>query len=221
MNSKIISFSLWGDKPMYTAGAIENIQLARELYPDWTCRFYVDLSVPKEITEKILEQNGEVWQITDKKGLFWGMFWRFFANDDPDMDVFISRDCDSRLSERERVAVQQWEDSDKLFHTMHDHYAHRSVPVLGGMWGAKRGCINNMREKVRGWRKYHAKGIDQTFLWNEIWNDVKATSINHSSLDNKYNIWAETIPFPEHKASRFGVKYVGEIFDEKNQPVPA
>jgi len=35
---KIISFSLWGDNPIYTQGAIRNAELAKEVYPDWVCR---------------------------------------------------------------------------------------------------------------------------------------------------------------------------------------
>ena len=39
---KIIAFSLWGDQPKYTVGAIKNADLAKEIYPDWTCRFISD-----------------------------------------------------------------------------------------------------------------------------------------------------------------------------------
>ena len=49
---KIISFSLWGDNPKYTNGAIENADLALEVYPNWICRFYVGTSTPKEIVEE-------------------------------------------------------------------------------------------------------------------------------------------------------------------------
>ena len=52
---KIISFSLWGDKAMYTVGAILNAQLAQEHFPEWTCVFYYDKTVPG-IYIKALEQ---------------------------------------------------------------------------------------------------------------------------------------------------------------------
>ncbi|MDP1883493.1 MAG: hypothetical protein Q8K88_11520, partial [Bradyrhizobium sp.] len=39
---KVISFSLWGPKLFYTYGAMINLVLCRMIYPDWTCRFYVD-----------------------------------------------------------------------------------------------------------------------------------------------------------------------------------
>jgi len=43
----IISFSLWGNDPMYWKGAVKNIKLAKELYPGFICRFYVDKNCEK------------------------------------------------------------------------------------------------------------------------------------------------------------------------------
>lgn len=69
---KTISFSLWGNKPMYTFGALENIRLAKIIYPDWKCRFYVDDSVDKEVIRSILLAGGDVFKITENRGPFWG-----------------------------------------------------------------------------------------------------------------------------------------------------
>jgi len=216
MGKKVISFSLWGNKPMYTFGALENIRLAKSIYPDWRCRFYVDDSVEKEIVKKILSMGGDVFKINDPRGPFWGAFWRFFANDDPAVDVFISRDCDSRLSNREKVCVDEWIASDKCFHTMHDNKGHISVPILGGMWGAKKGCIKDMVSKIVNWGRYGLKEDDQTFLREVIWADVRDRSIGHSSLKH---VWANSVPFPEYKDSEIKVNYVGEIYDENNNAV--
>ena len=46
---KLITFSLWGQNPKYLIGAIRNAELAKKIYPDWTCRFYVAKSVPSQI----------------------------------------------------------------------------------------------------------------------------------------------------------------------------
>ena len=43
-----------------------------------------------------------------------------------------------RLSNREKAAVDQWLETPKHFHFMHDHPLHRVV-VLGGMWGVSLG----------------------------------------------------------------------------------
>ena len=210
---KIISFSLWGNKPMYTSGALENIKLAKTIYPDWTCRFYVDNTVPQEFKTKIKDNSGEIIEIDSNKGDFWGMFWRFMAIDDANCEVMISRDCDSRLSLREKAAVDEWLDSDFLFHTMHDHPHHVPEPILGGMWGAKKGSIVNICDKIEKWGQYHRKSIDQDFLHYIVWDSVKNQTMSHSSIHNR---WHNYIPFPKHGEMSFGGLFVGQVFNENN-----
>ena len=53
MSKKIISYSLWGNEPMYTIGAIRNAELAKEIYPDWVCRFYIGDDVEDGIVGKL------------------------------------------------------------------------------------------------------------------------------------------------------------------------
>jgi hypothetical protein len=213
----IISFSLWGNKPMYCVGAIENIKLAQEIYPGWRCRFYVDDSVPADTIRKIQAMKADIFFVSEHRGPFYGMFWRFLTVDDSNVDVCISRDCDSRLNYREKVAVDEWLASDKGIHTMHDHNGHRGVPMLGGAWGAKKGVIKNMGPKVDKWGRYDKKGIDQVFLQIAIWPFVKDNCLRH---DNGFETRYGAIkPFPKHEPLKFGGGYVGEIFDENNKPV--
>jgi tetratricopeptide (TPR) repeat protein len=44
--SNVISFSLWGTAPCYAYGAMINLVLSRTVYPGWSCRFYIDSTVP-------------------------------------------------------------------------------------------------------------------------------------------------------------------------------
>lgn len=53
----IIAFSLFGANPRYCETSILNTKLAQEIYPEWTCRFYVDESVP-ELVQQRLQANG-------------------------------------------------------------------------------------------------------------------------------------------------------------------
>ena len=56
---KYVSFSLWGDNPLYNIGAIKNSELMSKIYPDWKMIVYYDNSVPTTtITE--LEKNNVV-----------------------------------------------------------------------------------------------------------------------------------------------------------------
>ena len=50
---KVIAFSLWGDSPKYTMGAIKNAEIAKEIFPDWTCRYYLGSDVPEYITREL------------------------------------------------------------------------------------------------------------------------------------------------------------------------
>jgi hypothetical protein len=61
--------------------------------------------------------------------------WRFLPLGDPLVDIFVVRDLDSRLTQRERVAVEEWENSNYTVHAMRDNSNH-GTSLLGGMWGA-------------------------------------------------------------------------------------
>ena len=43
---KYLSFSLWGDKPIYNIGAIKNAELWKNIYSDWEMVVYYDNTVP-------------------------------------------------------------------------------------------------------------------------------------------------------------------------------
>ncbi len=48
----------------------------------------------------------------------------------PQVDVWVSRDLDSRFSDREAAAVAEWLASDEPFHAMRDHPGHEAA-LLG------------------------------------------------------------------------------------------
>ena len=52
---KVIAFSLWGEDTRYTLGALQNASLAKIVYPDWVCRFYVGKSTPEYIVDLLFE----------------------------------------------------------------------------------------------------------------------------------------------------------------------
>ena len=78
--------------------------------------------------------GGEIVDMTESN--IPGMYWRFLAIEDKDIDIFIVRDCDSRINKREQLAVYQWLKSDCILHIMRDH-PHHYYKILGGMWGYK------------------------------------------------------------------------------------
>ena len=132
---KIISFSLWGDDPIYNIGAIRNAELSPEIYPDWICRFYLGDNVPKETEEKLKQFDHVELVKVDEKNDWLSTVWRFYAVDVEDgADVVIFRDTDSRLTHREYEAVEEWLTTGRYLHIMRDHPNHTD-PISAGMWG--------------------------------------------------------------------------------------
>lgn len=188
---KIISFSVWGSNPKYAEAAYQNLLLQPKIYPDWTCRFYIDETVPIGLRTK-LEQGAEVVMMPKSDGNY-GLFWRFEPLKDTTIERFIVRDSDSRINIREAAAVKEWEESGKEFHIMRDHEQHGAY-ICGGMWGATSEFINRIKSvydlelknyllsltflelfKPRG--KYF--NTDQPFLWKYIWPRIINSHIAH------------------------------------------
>lgn len=216
INKKIISFSLWGSDPKYTIGAIKNIELAKTIFPDWICRFYVGKSVPHEIIDKLKQHSNVELVFMAVDGNNTGMFWRFLPIDEDDVSVMLSRDTDSRLSLREKAAVDEWLYSDKAFHIMRDHPWH-AIEILGGMWGIKKTANIKFKPLIDSYRNKDTdqKGIDQNFLREIIYPMVKNVCMVH---DEFFNYESFHKPFP---IKRIGQQFVGEIFNENDNPIMA
>lgn len=205
--TKVISFSLWGNNPKYTIGAIRNAELAPEIYPGWTCRFYVGEDVPDEITVKLLDLKSEIVLMN---GSGWnGMFWRFAAADSS--DTVLSRDTDSRLNKREYFAVQEWLNSDKDFHIMRDHPYH-ATEILGGMWGVRNGALKGISNLIKNYNRGKFDNqyqVDQNFLREIIYPIVKNRSIVHDEFFEKK-------PFPTSRLDKHD--FVGQVYNEDEKP---
>lgn len=214
--TKIIALSLWNNIPKYIYGAARNIELSSQLYPDWQVFLYVDDAAKIAIKEYInLQDYGHVSIINyASQGDWRGMFWRFLPAWDKNIDVMISRDCDSRFSERERDAVNEWLLSDKDFHIMRDHPYHDTC-ILGGMWGCRNHIFSkldidlNIDEHGSFWQ------VDQDFLRSFVYPKVMPFSFIHDDY-NHFNE-PQTVKFP---TARINKHFVGEIFDENNNRHP-
>ena len=211
---KIIAFSLWGNDPKYTIGAIRNAEIAYELFSGWNnggwkCRFYCGEDVEDEVKNELIRLDSE---IVEMGGTGWnGMFWRFFAADGD--DTMISRDTDSRLGLRERAAINEWIDSDKDFHIMRDHPYH-ATEILGGMWGAKNGILKGVKQMIQDYetgdfdQKYQ---VDQNFLREVAYPMVKDSAM-------VYDEFFEKKPFPRDAPKRTASDFVGQVYNQFDEP---
>jgi len=210
----VISFSVYGDHPKYTVGMLRNIELADIIYHGWLVYIYHDSSVPKEHIE-LYNQFGYVKTVDMTGSEVPGMFWRFLVED----EVFISRDADSRLSLREKYAVDEWLYSGKRFHVCRDHPAHNPIAVPGGMWGLRRihpGQNINMDMTIRTWLKNNtgtdAYGQDQLFLRGlYAYHKEQKDIMVHDSIGQYGD---ESLPFPVRLDKKY--HFVGEVWDEND-----
>ncbi len=204
---KIISFSIWGNEYRYLGGALQNVELANHYYPDWVCRFYIGGSTNIDFINKLESfSNVEIINMSEM-GDYTGMTWRFLAISDPEVEITIIRDADSRLHEREVVLVNEWIDSDKSFHIIRDHKFH-TAKIMGGMWGSKKGIIPNMGELLENYQLGDYWQTDQNFLRDIIYHKVKNISMSHDYfgvIDNK--------PFPNELHNRDENHFIGQAYD--------
>lgn len=209
---KIISYSLWGKDPKYTVGAVKNAKLAQTLFPDWICRFYIGQSTLtgcKRIIKELRKlDNVEIVEM-EEDGDWTGMFWRFYPASEPDVDVVISRDTDSRLTRREKFAVDEWLGSDKSVHIIRDHPYH-TAKIMGGMWGVRGNSLSNMIDLIEEYKKGDFWQVDQNFLSEKIFGLIKDDCFVHDEFFSN-----SPINFP-----RENYEFIGQIFDGADVTVP-
>lgn len=208
-----ISFSLWGAKPIYNIGAIKNAELCTKIYPNWKMIIYYDNTVPLNTIKCLNELN--VLTIDMTNSVIYQCFWRFLASEIDDCEYAIFRDCDSRISEREKLAVDEWILSKKTIHIMRDHPAHgipygnNQLGILAGMWGIK-GHACYMSNMITDFIKLETNkyGVDQSFL-----KIIYAKYNNDRCTHDEY---FEKMPFPKKREDR---RFIGERIDINEEPL--
>jgi hypothetical protein len=185
------------------SGAIKNAHLSERYYPDWEFRIYAETHLHdylKGIPAKILPPIVE-WAN--------GRFWRFAPAFDCDVDVMISRDCDSRISQREASCVKEWLAGDKKFHVIRDHERHYDFPILAGMWGVRDRLSEEIRNSISEYSKdANAYLVDQIWLSNKIWLESYAmkTVFIHGCREKTLDV-------------NLGLDFVGQGYDQNDQPI--
>tara|TARA_Y100000816_G_C26107818_1_gene589430 strand:- start:5505 stop:7730 length:2226 start_codon:yes stop_codon:yes gene_type:complete len=143
-NKKIISFCLYDIKKKncgeirknrnFYKGIFINYEEAKTIYPDWIIRVYIPYNEPLEYVKKLILFKDIEIVLVDTNICFRAL--RFLPNDDPDVDIWLSRDTDSIVNWREKAAVDDWLEnhSDKKLHIMTDNSQHYWT-IAGGMFG--------------------------------------------------------------------------------------
>lgn len=210
-HKKVISYSLWGDNPFYNIGAIENALQAKRFYPDFECWFYVHMeTVPIETISALnqLENTKIIYETGDLSTCKPAM-WRFSAIDDPEVEIMMPRDTDSRFLLREKIAVTEWLQSGKPFLIMRDHYWHMRE-IMAGMFATRKiPSIPNWTNCINNYIQIEKKEYDQSFLKEYIYPLVKDEAVIYASL-NRLENHATNFTIPHDTRYEF----IGECIDE-------
>jgi hypothetical protein len=164
---KVFSFCIYGTEKNYYNGLLENIQIIREYFPEFTTYVYKGICDPEWKFEGV-----EVIE-TNKEGVI-NMLYRYlpltFA------DIGFIRDADSRITERDRWCISEFLKSDKLYHIIRDHYFHKE-PIMGGIFGWKKPIEIDLN--LSSTMNY---SDDMTYLKNYLYPLVKQDSLVHTNI---------------------------------------
>ncbi|XP_063845785.1 uncharacterized protein LOC135091770 [Scylla paramamosain] len=213
---KVVSYSVGGLKSAdYVFGAQQLVPRVAEMYPGWIMRLYTDASTdpytwvcPFVCTNPHLD----VCDAAQLPGLgnvsrSHPRMWRFATMGDPLVRLYLMRDADGPLVQREVDAVNHWLQAGTCYHVMRDHPFH-GVSMLAGMWG---GCLDkwNPKENVLRTRAISlcstsTKVNDQAVLGRELWPVARRNATVHDAYTCR--IFPGSLPFPSR---RFNFTFVG------------
>jgi hypothetical protein len=196
--NKVISFSLYGSDDIYCIGMLENIEIINRDFSDWKIYIFYH-NIPESLLEELKKKPNTYLFPCQHRGTKWeGMFWRFYPMENMNIDVFLSRDADSRISQREMNLVNDFLHSNKTFHIIRDHPKH-DLLVLGGTFGMKVKEFHKVIKKKRVkfypinyfLNHFHNtveegkdKGPDQDFLIGYIFPIIHDNNMTHCSYKN-------------------------------------
>lgn len=194
----VFSFCLYGpEKPIYYQGMIENIYLAGTYFPEWKVYIYVGSDVPEEFVQRMAVCSNVVIRKTGLTGAQ-NMIQRFFAIDEPEVDIMMVRDADSRIHWRDRWCIREFLKSPYVAHTIRDNRQH-TAKMMGGLWGLRKSAGLHIQslyatyeeDTTRGWRHAH----DQNFLGDVVYPLVLDRLLVHYS-NNRGRVGEHVMEIP-------------------------
>lgn len=182
---KVFSFCLYGppNPRYYPLPMLENIWLVGTHFPDWKVYLYFAPDIDKDFLDQVAMYSNVVLIPTGKYGEI-NMIERFYAIDDPDVEIMFVRDADSHIHWKDRWAINQFiEKSEYVIHIIRDNVEHKSY-IMGGMWGIRKTANIVIRDQYKLFSENPIdKGIgnDQNFLSTYVYPYTWTKALIHYS----------------------------------------
>ena len=196
---KLVSFCIWGNSDLYNLGLLENAIQMPNVFPGWIMHVSYTPTANQKIMNEIAKFPWVEMEIFQEPNHSKNTMHRFLAGMNPNNNVVIFRDADSRLLKRDYMAVMDWlNNTDKKVHLMRDHPANK-FRIMAGLWGVRDGIIAKP-EIVQKFYDYYKNPefekwtIDQVYLQKYIYPLIEHTTCIHASFNN-FEPWAK--PFPK------------------------
>jgi hypothetical protein len=149
-------------------------------------------------------------------------FYRFFPIDDPNVDICCIRDADSRVLERDVGCIEDFLESDKLFHIIRDHPNHHHR-ILAGTISIKKNILTQSLYSI--FCKYRENNdvntfwSDQEFLISIFYPGILPVSLIHDDLQvfEPYTVKTKfKVPI------KSGLDFIGQVYeyDENGNEYP-
>jgi hypothetical protein len=201
--------------PLYYTGLLENIELIQKHFPEFYTYVYIGNDVPDSFVIELRVRRHVILRFTHETGPR-NMIHRFFAIDEPEVDVMVVRDADSRIHWKDRWAIREFLNTpDAKVHIIRDNLQHTTA-IMGGLWGMRTIADMTLRtlydtHRVSGARG-HGMGLDQDFLIDCVYPRVTSVMMIHSSQIWKYRPFEILLPFP--------FTYTNEIYCGRIEGIP-
>jgi len=196
---RVFSFCLYGpEHPRYYPGMLENVDLARRYFPDWKVYVYYAPDVTEAMVARLSDCPAVVLIPTGVTGPI-NMIHRFFAIDEPGVDLMMVRDADSRIHWKDRWAIREFILSPCMAHTIRDHTDH-SAQMMGGLWGLKSGSGVSLRTDYASYVEDTARGArnghDQNFLADVVYPQLVSRLLIHIGKGPVFSGETHVVKFP-------------------------
>lgn len=217
------SFCLYGpENPRYYPGLLENIELAAKYFPDWKVYVYTAPDVEESMIRELDTRTTVVRRETGVTGAI-NMIHRFYAIDEPGVELMMVRDADSRIHWKDRWAIREFVMQPRFIaHTIRDNIEH-TADMMGGLWGIRKSSGLNMHTEYAAYKedaqRGHRNGHDQNFLSDVIYPKIVSRMLVHYS-HNRRKIGEYAIEFPfEWSNDNYCGRIENMFYDRQEPPI--
>ena len=162
---------------------LQNVWLIGTHYPEWKVYIYAAPDVDQTFLDQVAMFSNVVVRQTGKLGEI-NMVERFFAIDEPDVEIMLVRDADSHVHWKDRWAINDFLSKPQyVAHIIRDNTQHR-VRMLGGLWGVRKSANIVVRDLYALYEKNPHDwkiGNDQSFLSGHVYPYISGGALIHYS----------------------------------------